>query len=58
MAFDQRPDTGLLFRNKDKGSADKKPNYDGNISLVCPGCGTTWTRRLSAWVNTAKSGVK
>jgi hypothetical protein len=56
--FTQNANSASLFRNKDKVAGDKKPDYDGTIAFVCPDCGKTTTRRLSAWINTAKSGAK
>lgn len=52
MAYEQRPNTGSLFRN-DKKETDSHPDYKG--SALIEGLGECW---LDAWINTAKDGSK
>ncbi len=52
MAYEQKPNSGSLFRN-DKKETDAHPDYTG--SGLVDGMGDVW---LSAWINTAKDGSK
>ena len=51
MAFEQRDNSGSLFRNEKK-TQDNHPDYTGN-ALV-----DGVPKRLAAWIKTAKSGMK
>lgn len=51
MAFETKPNTGALFKN-DKQGNDKRPDYTG----TCLVDGKEY--RISAWLNTSKSGVR
>lgn len=51
MAFEQRPNSGALFRNKKKTpSTPKLPDYTGRIDVG----GTEF--RLSGWIRKPKNG--
>jgi hypothetical protein len=52
MAYEQKPNTGSLFKN-DRKEADTHPDYKG--SALIDGLGDCW---LDAWINTAKDGTK
>jgi uncharacterized protein (DUF736 family) len=52
MAYEQRPNTGSLFKN-DKKETDSHPDYKG--SGLIEGVGEVW---LDAWINTSNSGTK
>jgi uncharacterized protein (DUF736 family) len=51
MAFEQRENSGALFRNNDK-TEESQPDYRGNINID----GTEYW--LSAWLKTSKAGMK
>lgn len=50
MAFEQKPNSGSLFRNLKKKSGDNKPDYTGKALID----GVEY--KLSAWLNEIKSG--
>lgn len=52
MAYEQKPNTGSLFKN-DKKEADTHPDYKG--SGLIEGVGEVW---LDAWINTSNNGTK
>jgi hypothetical protein len=52
MAYEQRPNTGSLFKN-DRKESDTHPDYKG--SGLIDGLGECW---LDAWINTTKDGTK
>lgn len=52
MAYEQKPNTGSLFKN-DRKEADTHPDYKG--SALIDGLGDCW---LDAWINTAKDGSR
>jgi uncharacterized protein (DUF736 family) len=52
MAYEQKPNTGSLFKN-DRKEADTHPDYKG--SALIDGLGECW---LDAWINAAKDGTK
>jgi hypothetical protein len=52
MAYEQRPNTGSLFKN-DRKESDSHPDYKG--SALIDGLGECW---LDAWINTTKDGTK
>ena len=52
MAYEQKPNTGSLFKN-DKKEADSHPDYKG--SALIDGLGECW---LDAWINTSANGTK
>ena len=52
MSYEQKPNTGSLFRN-DRKESDTHPDYKG--SALIDGLGDCW---LDAWINTAKDGSK
>lgn len=52
MAYEQKPNTGSLFRN-DRKESDSHPDYKG--SALIEGLGECW---LDAWINTTKDGTK
>lgn len=52
MAYEQKPNTGSLFKN-DRKETDNHPDYKG--SALIDGLGECW---LDAWINTAKDGSK
>jgi uncharacterized protein (DUF736 family) len=52
MAYEQKPNTGSLFKN-DRKQSDTHPDYKG--SALIDGLGDCW---LDAWINTAKDGSK
>lgn len=52
MAYEQKPNTGSLFKN-DRKETDSHPDYKG--SALVDGLGECW---LDAWINTAKDGTK
>jgi uncharacterized protein (DUF736 family) len=52
MAYEQRPNTGSLFKN-DKKETDTHPDYKG--SALIDGLGECW---LDAWINESSSGTK
>ena len=49
MAFEQKPNTGALFKN-DKEGNESRPDYKGNINFKGTDC---W---LSAWLKKDKNG--
>jgi hypothetical protein len=51
------PDTGSLFKNHDK-KTDKHPDYTGQLDFTCTHCGKVSSRRLAAWIKTARAGAK
>lgn len=51
MAFEQRDNSGALFKN-DKKEQENHPDYQGNITVA----GRKY--RLAAWIKTGKSGSK
>lgn len=52
MAYEQKPNTGSLFKN-DRKETDSHPDYKG--SALIDGLGECW---LDAWINTSKDGTK
>lgn len=44
--------SGVLFRNEDKGDGDKRPDYTGKLNVE----GEDY--RLAAWVRESKAGTK
>ncbi len=52
MAYEQRPNTGSLFKN-DKKETDSHPDYKG--SGLIDGVGEVW---IDAWINEARDGSK
>lgn len=52
MAYEQKPNTGSLFKN-DRKETESHPDYKG--SALIDGLGDCW---LDAWINTAKDGSK
>jgi uncharacterized protein (DUF736 family) len=52
MAYEQKPNTGSLFKN-DKKEADSHPDYKG--TALIDGLGECW---LDAWINTSANGTK
>lgn len=51
MAYEQKPNTGSLFRN-DRKESDTHPDYKGSALL------NGVEHWLDAWINTAKDGSK
>jgi len=60
MAYEQRPNSGTLFRvPDDKKTSDKSKDYDGEFVLVCPHCQAESRGWLGGWIKTAaKTGSK
>jgi hypothetical protein len=60
MAYEQRPNSGTLFRvPDDKKTSDKSKDYDGEFVLICPHCQAESRGWLGGWVKTAaKTGAK
>jgi uncharacterized protein (DUF736 family) len=52
MAYEQKPNTGSLFKN-DRKEAENHPDYKG--TALIDGLGECW---LDAWINTSNSGTK
>ena len=52
MAYEQKPNTGSLFKN-DRKESDNHPDYKG--SALIDGLGECW---LDAWINTTSDGRK
>lgn len=52
MSYEQKPNTGSLFKNERKES-DTHADYRGSITITEPG--EYW---LDAWINEAASGKK
>ena len=50
MAFEQKPNTGALFKNDSQH--EKAPLYKGDAIID----GKKW--QMSAWLNTSKKGMK
>ena len=57
MAFDQKPNSGALFKN-DRRETENHPNANGTATVVCPHCDREGRFWLSAWTNTIRSGDK
>jgi hypothetical protein len=57
MNDNQRPDSGILFRNRNKQS-DKHPDFSGDITIGCEHCGSQSTRPLRGWIHVARTGAK
>lgn len=53
MAYEQKLNTGSLFKNDRKAPGDSKPDYTG--TALIDGLGECW---LDAWVNTAANGSR
>jgi len=51
MAYEQRDNSGALFRNDKKGN-DKAPDYKGNAKV------SGVTLELAAWLQTSQKGTK
>ena len=51
MAYEQKNDTGSLFKNDKRGENDKAPLYKGKC--VVDGV----EKEMAAWMQTSKSGV-
>ena len=51
MAYEQKNDSGSLFKNDKKGDNDKAPLYKGKC--VVDGV----EKEMAAWMQTSKSGV-
>lgn len=51
MTYENKDDTGVLFKNKDKEEGDNRPDYTG--TLVQNG----QERRLAAWLKKSKKGT-
>ena len=52
MAYEQKPNTGSLFKN-DRKEQDSHPDYKG--TALIDGLGECW---LDAWLNTSANGTK
>jgi len=52
MAFEQKDNSGALFKNEKKLEGSKQPDYTGNC--VIEGV----IKDISCWVNVSKSGKK
>lgn len=52
MAYEQKPNTGSLFKN-DRKETDSHPDYKG--TALIDGLGECW---LDAWINTDRNGAK
>jgi uncharacterized protein (DUF736 family) len=52
MAYEQKPNTGSLFKN-DRKETDSHPDYKGQALI--DGLGECW---LDAWINETKDGQK
>jgi hypothetical protein len=50
MAFEQRPDSGVLFKNREKKNP-KSPDYTGNCLV------DGQPKRIAAWIKPGKSGT-
>jgi hypothetical protein len=50
MAYEQRPNSGTLFKNKTKQPGDKRPDYQGD----CEVNGAKLS--ISAWIKEGKRG--
>jgi hypothetical protein len=52
MAFEQKPNTGALFKNEDRTEENQRPHYQGSLNVRGE---EFW---LSAYINTSKNGMK
>ena len=50
MAYEVRDFTGALFKNENKQTGDKQPDYRGNCKIN----GVEWS--LAAWIREGKKG--
>jgi hypothetical protein len=57
MAYELKPNTFSLFRNKEK-TADTHPAAKGSGRVQCPHCGQTADYFFDAWTNLTKDGDK
>ena len=55
MAYEQRDNSGSLFKNDDKSKPEANPNWADYKGSIMVGGVQYW---LSAWLKTGKSGVK
>jgi hypothetical protein len=57
MAFENRPNSGVLFQNKNKGNNEKAPNLKGNALLELED-GSTVELDLAAWTKQSDKAGK
>lgn len=57
MAYELKPNTFSLFRNKEKTS-DTHPAAKGSGRVQCPHCGQVADYFFDAWTNLTKDGDK
>jgi adenine-specific DNA methylase len=57
MAYELKPNTFSLFRNKDR-KTDKHPNATGTGRIECPHCGQYADYFFDAWTNETRDGDK
>lgn len=51
MAYEQRPNSGILFKNDRKKEGSKQPDWKGNLNI------NGVTVELAAWEREGKRGV-
>ncbi len=57
MAYEQKPNTGSLFKNERK-TQDTHADYNGSQLICCPKCEKVSAYYQDAWINTDKNGKK
>ena len=59
MSFEQRDDSGNLFKIKDEDrKSEKHPQYEGEFKVICPHCQKATGGWVKAWIKEAKTGAK
>lgn len=52
MAYEQRPNSGTLFKNKKKQPGDRQPDYRGDCEV------NGFPMEISAWIKDGRNGGK
>lgn len=59
MSFEQRDDSGNLFKIKDEDrKSEKHPQYEGEFKVICPHCQKPTSGWVKGWIKEAKTGAK
>lgn len=58
MSYEQKPNSGALFKNDKARPNSRDPEYNGSVLVLCPHCQRQTDMWLAAWLNTSKQTGK